>query len=55
VREVDDVEQAEDDREPQRQERVEGAVDQPDEELAEQRLRKISVISGLFFLRKIPR
>ena len=39
VGEVDDVEQAEDDREPEAQHGVEGAVDQPDEELAEQRLR----------------
>ena len=38
VGEVDDVEQAEDDREPEAQQGVERAVDQPDQELAEQRL-----------------
>ena len=38
VREVDDVEQAEDHREAERQQRVERAVDQPDQQLAEQRL-----------------
>src|SRR5262249_39930136 len=39
VSEVDDVQQAEDDRQAQAQHGVEGAVDQPDEELTEQRLR----------------
>jgi hypothetical protein len=38
VREVDDVEEPEDDREPQRKKGVERAVDQPDEELAEESL-----------------
>jgi hypothetical protein len=38
VGEVDDIEQAEDHREPEAEQRVEGAVDQPDEELTEQRL-----------------
>ena len=36
--EIDDVEQAEDDCQPQAQQRVEGPVDQPDEELTEQGL-----------------
>ena len=39
VREVDDVEHAEDDGEAEAQQRVERAVDQPDQQLAEQRLR----------------
>ena len=34
--EVDDVEQAEDDREAEAQQRVEGAVDQPEQQLPEQ-------------------
>src|SRR6185436_2118674 len=38
VREVDDVEEPEDDGEPKGQERVERAVDEPDQELPEQRL-----------------
>jgi hypothetical protein len=40
VREVDDVEQPEDDRESEAQHRVERAVDQPDQQLPEQRLRR---------------
>ena len=40
VREVDDVEHAEDNGEPQAQQRVERAVDQPDQELAEQGARR---------------
>jgi hypothetical protein len=36
VREVDDVEQAEDHREPEAQDGIEGAVHQPQEELAQQ-------------------
>src|SRR5262245_52523565 len=39
VREVDDVEHAEDDGKPEAQQRVERAVDESDEQLAEQRLR----------------
>jgi hypothetical protein len=39
VGEVDDVEQPEDHGEPQAQQRVERAVDQPDQQLPEQRLR----------------
>ena len=37
VREIDDVEHAEDDGEPEAQQRVERAVDQPDQQLPEQR------------------
>jgi putative protein kinase ArgK-like GTPase of G3E family len=40
VREVDDVEQPEDHRQAERQERVERAVDQADQQLAEQRRRR---------------
>ena len=39
MREVDDVEQPEDDREPEAEHRVERAVDQPEQQLPEQRLR----------------
>ena len=39
VREIDDVEHAEDHGEPEAQQRIERAVDQPDQELAEQRGR----------------
>jgi hypothetical protein len=39
VREVDDVEKPEDHREAERQDGVEGAVDEPDQELTEQHLR----------------
>jgi len=39
VREVDDVQQAEDHRQPERQQGVERAVDQPDQQLPEQGLR----------------
>ena len=39
VGEIDDVEHAEDDGKPQTQQRVERAVDQAEQELAEQRLR----------------
>src|SRR5437868_15372754 len=40
MREVDDVEEAEDDREPEAQHRVERAVDQPDEELRKEQGRR---------------
>jgi hypothetical protein len=40
VREVDDVEQPEDHRQAERQQRVERAVDQADQQLAEQRRRR---------------
>jgi hypothetical protein len=40
VREIDDVEEAEDHREAEREHRVERAVDEADQELAEQRLRR---------------
>ena len=40
VREVDDVEHAEDDGEAKAQQRVERAVDQPEQQLPEQRLRR---------------
>ena len=39
VREVDDVEHAEDHGEPEAEQRVERAVDQPEQQLPEQRLR----------------
>src|SRR5256885_5319906 len=39
VREVDDVEHAEDHGEPQAEQRIERAVDQADQQLAEQRVR----------------
>ena len=39
VREVDDVEEPEDDREPEAQQRVKGAVDQPHQKLREHRRR----------------
>ena len=39
VREVDDVEEPEDDRQPEAQHRIEGAVDHPDEQLGEHRRR----------------
>ena len=39
VREVDDVHEPEDHRQPQRQQRIERAVDQAQQQLAEQRLR----------------
>ena len=39
VREIDDVEHAEDDGEAEAQQRIERAVDQPDQQLPEQRLR----------------
>ena len=39
VAEIDDVEHAEDHGQAQAQQRIERAVDQPDQELAEQRLR----------------
>jgi len=39
VREVDDVEHAENNGEPQAEQRIERAVDEPDQQLAEQRLR----------------
>ena len=39
VREIDDVEHAEDDGKPETEQRVERAVDQPEQKLAEQRLR----------------
>jgi hypothetical protein len=38
VREVDDVQQTENDREPEREQSVERAVDEPDQELAEKGL-----------------
>ena len=38
--EIDDVEHAEDDRQPEAQQRVERAVDQPEQQLPEQRLRR---------------
>ena len=47
VGEVDDVEQPEDDRQPEAQQRVEGAVDQPDEELTEQGLRRDAESIGI--------
>ena len=40
VREIDDVHQPEDDRQPQRQQGVERAIDQAQQQLAEQRLRR---------------
>ena len=40
VREVDDVHQAKDDGEAERQQRIERAVDQAQQQLAEQRLRR---------------
>ena len=40
VREVDDVHQAKDDGEPQRQQRIERAVDETQQQLAKQRLRR---------------
>ena len=40
MREIDDVEHAEDDGKPEAQQRVERAVDQPEQELPEQRLRR---------------
>src|SRR5437588_10116163 len=40
MREVDDVEEAEDDRQPEAQHRVERAVDQPDEELRKEQGRR---------------
>ena len=53
MREVDDVEKPENDREAEAQHRIEGAVDQPDQELAEKRLRgdaeqfkHVTLISG---------
>jgi hypothetical protein len=39
VAEIDDVEHAENDGEPEAEQRVERAVDEPDQQLAEQRLR----------------
>ena len=47
MREVDDVEQAEDDGQAEAQQRVERAVDQPEQELAEQRLRGTPRISNM--------
>src|SRR5690606_14095859 len=38
VGEVDDLQHAEDDRQPQTEQRIEGAVDQADQQLAEERL-----------------
>jgi hypothetical protein len=38
VREVDDLQQAEDDRQPEAEQGVERPVDQPDEQLREERL-----------------
>jgi glucokinase len=38
MREIDDVQQSEDHRQAQRQQRIERAVDQPDQQLAEQGL-----------------
>src|SRR6476646_4053437 len=43
VTEVDDVEHAENDGEPQSQQRVEGAIDQTDQQLTEQRSRWYAV------------
>ncbi len=40
VGEIDDVQHAENDREPEAQQRIERAVDQPHQELAEQRRRR---------------
>jgi len=40
MREIDDVEQAEDHGQPEREHRVERPVDEADQELAEQRLRR---------------
>ena len=42
VREIDDVEQAEDDRQPETEQGVEGAVDQAEQQLPEQCLRRNS-------------
>src|SRR6476646_9654252 len=42
VREIDDVQHAENDREPQAQERIKRAIDQPEQELTEQGLRRDS-------------
>ena len=55
VREVDDVEQAEDDREAEAQHRVERAVDQPEQELAEQGLGGMPSSSSMRSILRVGR